>query len=162
MQNVDRRPSETKELMRKKITQHVRYKTCTFLSCPIQGKKNVKLPTFTSFLWGNLRSNVITFYFELKGRCRTVRNCKRVELLAGLRCSEGLSRSPFEKRQWGFSLLGKCFSTCSLPSPPPPSPNISSGFSLSLLLALFYPQPENKCTRRVLKTLNKTNGHWLS
>ena len=153
MQNVDRRPSETKELMRKKITQHVRYKTCTFLSCPIQEKKR-KI--------ANLRSNVITFYFELKGRCRTVRNSKRVELLAGLRCSEGLSRSPFEKRQWGFSLLGKCFSTCSLPSPPPPSPNISSGFSLSLLLALFYPQPENKCTRRVLKTLNKTNGHWLS
>ena len=38
-QNVDRSRSETKELMSKKITYHVSYKTCTFLSCPIQEEK---------------------------------------------------------------------------------------------------------------------------
>ena len=38
-QNVERSRSETKELMSKKKTYHVRYKTCTFLSCPIQEEK---------------------------------------------------------------------------------------------------------------------------
>ena len=39
-QNVDRRRSETKELMsKKKKTYHVRYKTFTSLSCPIQEEK---------------------------------------------------------------------------------------------------------------------------
>ena len=40
-QNVDRKRSETKELMskKKKITYHVPYKTFTFLSCPIQEEK---------------------------------------------------------------------------------------------------------------------------
>ena len=42
LRNVDRRRSETKEVLSKKITQHARYKTCTFLSCPTQEKKNVK------------------------------------------------------------------------------------------------------------------------
>ena len=39
--SVDRRRSETKELMSKKITQHVRYKTCIFPSGRTQ-EKNVK------------------------------------------------------------------------------------------------------------------------
>ena len=39
LRNVDRRRSETKEVLSKKITQHARYKTCTFLSCPTQEKK---------------------------------------------------------------------------------------------------------------------------
>ena len=41
LRNVDRRRSETKEVLSKKITQHARYKTCTFLSCPTQEKKTL-------------------------------------------------------------------------------------------------------------------------
>ena len=39
-QNVDRRRSEKKRANEQK--NNVRCKTCTFLSCPIQEKKNVK------------------------------------------------------------------------------------------------------------------------
>ena len=38
-QNVDLRRSETKELMSKKKTYHVRYKTFTSLSYPLQEEK---------------------------------------------------------------------------------------------------------------------------
>ena len=39
--NVDRRRSETKEVLSKKITQHARYKTCTFLVVPVKRKREI-------------------------------------------------------------------------------------------------------------------------
>ena len=158
-QNVDRRRSERKELMSKKLTQHVLYKTCSFLSCPIEEKKT----------WNN--QNV---YVLLAGK-------PLQQLSHVLPWTQG--KTSYRQRQWtrrvtSWIALQQEFTEVSIarsgneaipfltnvfPVVNPPSfPYVSSGFSHSLLLILLYPRRENKCTRTVLKTLNKTTGHRLS
>ena len=165
-QNVDRRRSERKELMSKKLTQHVRYKTCSFLSCPIEEKKTWNNQKIYVLLAGKplqQLSHVLHWTQEKtshRQRQWTRRVTSSIALQQGF-TEVSIARSGNE----AIPFLIKVFSfLVNLPpSPPPPtSPYVSWGFSHSLLLVLLYPRRENKCTRTLLKTLNKTTGHRLS
>ena len=95
--NVDRRRSETKEVLSKKITQHARYKTCTFLSCPTPEKKTLNNQLLRPLSRETSAAIWSCFYQKLKGSCRNVRDSERVKLQAGLRCSKGSLRFPLRE-----------------------------------------------------------------
>ena len=97
LRNVDRRRSETKEVLSKKITQHARYKTCTFLSCPTQEKKTLNNQLLRPLSRKTSAAIWSCFYQKLKGSCRNVSDSERVELQAGLRCSKGSLRFPLRE-----------------------------------------------------------------
>ena len=168
-QNVDRRRSERKELMSKKLTQHVLYKTCSFLSCPIEEKKTWNNQNVYVLLAGKPLQQLshVLPWTQGKTSYRQRQWTRRVTSWIALQqefTEVSIARSGNEAIPFlinVFSFLAN-LPPSPLPPPPPTSPNVSSGFSHSLLLVLLYPRRENKCTRTVLKTLNKTTGHRLS
>ena len=89
--------SEKKEVLSKKITQHARYKTCTFLSCPTLEKKTLNNQLLRPLSRETSAAIWSCFYQKLKGSCRNVRDSERVELQAGLRCSKGSLRFPLRE-----------------------------------------------------------------
>ena len=125
-QNVDRRRSERKELMSKKLTQHVLYKTYSFLSCPIEEKKTWNNQNVYVLLAGKPLQQLshVLPWTQGKTSYRQRQWTRRVTSWIALqqRVHWGFH---CEKRQWGYSLLDKRFFISCQPPPPPPHPPLT-------------------------------------